>query len=94
VITRRTTYHWLRAQVVEHSGGIAMIIGMGAHARRLLDQLHREFPSVVPSSPDGREHVAAIHDGSMTAIAWHRNEPGKPPIFELNDLRDPQGVFK
>lgn len=70
-----------------------MIIGKGARARRLLDRLCREVPSVVPGeSPDDREHVAILHDGSMTAIAWRRDEPDKPPIFELNDLRNPQGV--
>jgi hypothetical protein len=95
VISRGTTYDRLLEQVAEYSGEICLIIGKGARSRRLLDRLHREVPSVIPGeSPDGREHVGVLHDGSLTAIAWHRDEPGKPPVFEVNDLRDPQGVFR
>lgn len=95
LITRRTTYERLLEQVAEHSGEIVMIIGKGARPRRLLDRLHREVPNVDgPSTQDGHEWYAVLHDGSMTAVAWHRDEPGKPPVFELNDMRDPQGMFR
>jgi hypothetical protein len=95
VISRGTTYDRLREQVADRLGGIVIIIGMGERPRKLLDQIQHEFPSVVSGeSPDGREHIGVLHDGSLSAIAWHRDEPDKPPVFEVNPLADPQGMFR
>ena len=92
VITRDTRYPWLREQVAHHSDEIAMITGIGARAVRLEERLHREFQNVSrPWSVDGREWVTFIDDGSMRVIAWGHDDPGKPPVVEVEG---PDGVVR
>lgn len=90
-VTRRTTWNGLLAQIEERAGETFLIVGVGARARRLLDRLHRELPNVDrPWSLDGREHVAFIGD-SMRDIAWGHDQPGKPPVVEVEG---PDGVVR
>lgn len=93
LISRKTSYERLLAQVDERSGGPGMIVGTGARARKRLDRLHRERPNVVdrPWTLDGREHIAFFRDDSATVIAFGHDEPGRPPVVEVEG---PDGVVR
>jgi hypothetical protein len=87
VISRRTTYERLLEQVAEHSGEVTLIVGMGARARRLLDRLHSEVPNVDRPwrTSGGHEQVAFLDDGSMNIVTWGHDDPGKPPVAQVEE---------
>jgi hypothetical protein len=80
VITKRTTWPRLFAQIEERSGETLLITGTGARARRLEERLALEVPNVLLGrSPDGLEYLAYVNpDGPP--LVWRHDERGKAPV--------------